>query len=62
MNRHTKRIPPAPSLGSEIVRDERGRIVDIYVLCLTGTAAKPLPGCVLKALAHRARKAKPALN
>ncbi len=62
MNWHTNRIPSAPSLGSEIVRDERGRIVDVYVLCVAGTAAEPLPDCVVKALARRARKAKPILN
>jgi hypothetical protein len=43
------------TLGTEIVRDERGRIVDTYVLCVASPAPAPLAKCVLRALASRAR-------
>lgn len=63
MNRRTKRIQASTqSLGSEVVRDEAGRIVDVYVLCLGDKAPKPLPEFVLKGLAQRVRTAKPSLN
>ena len=60
--RDMERPTATPSLGTEIVRDERGRIVDTYVLCVAAPSPALLPKCVLQALASRAFRGQPAKN
>ena len=40
-------------LGSELVRDSSGRVVDIFVLSLASSSARPLPPAVAAELARQ---------
>ncbi|MBV8085762.1 MAG: hypothetical protein JO247_13215 [Chloroflexi bacterium] len=43
-------------LSAELIRDERGHIIDVYVCCLASSQQRPLPAAVLQALARHPRR------